>query len=197
MFCCKKCRLKHEINFHKIIPECDLCIYGKWIYDNNIEETLSKHLEESHFPLNCVYCRKVFNSIEEIFQHKKCRGRQFKTDSPITPFKQEVPALLVSSCDQDSPILQELQRKEALNYIFYLATSTPMQRGQEPNIMFEKINKEPITPVDQASINVINKSIIKKTDSIKSENSSKRRVTFSETPGTNSANKDLSKNLVY
>ncbi|KAF7287758.1 hypothetical protein GWI33_003392 [Rhynchophorus ferrugineus] len=61
-----------------------------------------------------------------------------------------------------------------------------MQKGTEVNI-FEK-SREPLTPVDKGSL-LNSKSIIKKVDSIKSENSSNRRVTFGNTPTHNSVQK--------
>lgn len=89
---------------------------------------------------------------------------------------------MVSVEDQDSPILQELQRIQALNFIFKLATSTPMQNTEQEN--FDKSKDDASTSAERSQIS--NKSIIKKTQTLrKSDESSKRRVTFSDTPGSN------------
>ncbi|CAG9759342.1 unnamed protein product [Ceutorhynchus assimilis] len=130
--------------------------------------------------------RKVFASVEEIRQHRKCPVLQKRDDFPNTPFKEAT----IGEADeeaQDSPILQELQRKELLSYKFDLATSTPMPRIQEP-VIFDKNRISDIQFDTEKSVPVVNKSIIRKTDSrvdsIKDEDhSSKRRVTFVETPG--------------
>ncbi|XP_030748503.1 uncharacterized protein LOC115876740 [Sitophilus oryzae] len=178
-FCCENCRIKHETNVHNIFPSCDICVYGVFSY-GNIDDLLLKHLETTHLPLYCNYCTKIFKCVEDILQHRKCSVLPFKEDSPKTPFA-DIPSLQVE--DNQSPILQEFQGKEHLKYVFNLATSTPMQKGNEIN-SFEK-SREPLTPVDLCSM-IKNKSIIKKTDSIKSQHSSKRRVTFGQTPKHNS-----------
>ncbi|XP_076262319.1 uncharacterized protein LOC143197629 isoform X2 [Rhynchophorus ferrugineus] len=181
-FCCENCRVKHETIVHKIFPNCDICVYGQFTFGNLDDHSL-KHLEDCHLPLHCVYCKRIFKSIKEILQHRKCQILQNKEDSPKTPFR-ETP-IIISNEDNQSPILQG---QENLKHIFNLATSTPMQKGTEVNI-FEK-SREPLTPVDKGSL-LNSKSIIKKVDSIKSENSSNRRVTFGNTPTHNSVQKKI------
>ncbi|KAH1023039.1 hypothetical protein HUJ04_012321 [Dendroctonus ponderosae] len=177
-FCCKNCRCKHETDYHSVISQCDICIYGTFVFEN-IDENILQHIKETHLPLNCLYCKRVFSCIEEIIQHKKCPVH-YKSDSPKTPLFKP-PEILISADDQDSPILQELQRNQALNFIFKLATSTPMQNTETEN--FHKSKDDAITPSERFQIS--NKSIIKKTQTLrKSDESSKRRVTFSETTGT-------------
>lgn len=190
VFCCVKCRKKHESKVHNVDPDCDLCVYGQFSFIT-IDDSLLLHIKNSHLPLKCLYCFKLFSSIEEVLQRKKCSVAYLhysKEDSPKTPFRQPPD---INANDQDSPVLNGLQSKDDFHYFINLATSTPMQTTQEQKLMafIDKSNKEPLTPVDRLDKPInINKSIIKKVNSlVKCDSSSKRRVTFGEPSECNSA----------
>ncbi|KAL1492804.1 hypothetical protein ABEB36_010987 [Hypothenemus hampei] len=171
VFCCEKCREKHEIKVHKVNPKCDICIYGKILF-NLTDESLVKHIETTHLPLHCLNCKLVFRSIEDITEHLKCiKQYSISIDIAGTPYKlQDFEAVF----HQDSPI----STKDIINNNTR-ATSTPMQKITEQTEGFEG-GKQIITPISSDDNLKTNKSIMKKNILLKSDHSSKLKVTFAE-----------------
>lgn len=85
-FCCSKCRLKHEQNFHEMEIEakkkedyiksvCYLCHNMKFPFDTDfkfVTEDLLQHITDDHLPLECRKCAKVFRSAIDLKNVKKC-----------------------------------------------------------------------------------------------------------------------------
>ncbi|XP_060515899.1 uncharacterized protein LOC132695583 isoform X2 [Cylas formicarius] len=174
VFCCVRCRKKHEKAVHDVNPDCEICVYGCLILKNK-DQSIIEHLKSKHWPLYCIYCKEVFNLTEELLQHNICPASQYSENSPKTPFTKALAGILISTHDQDSPIFSEQQRKDDTNYVSKVVTSTPVEKCEYA--ANNKTFKKDTTPC------VENKSIIKKPDSEnRSAQISKRRVTFSETP---------------
>ncbi|KAG5873434.1 hypothetical protein JTB14_031051 [Gonioctena quinquepunctata] len=183
VFCCKKCREKHEKTKHDINPECDICVYGNTVRSSILANLF--HIKRRHWPLHCLICKRVFGSVNEIFDHTKCpAGYKNFNDVQRSPF---TPVQSYAEIPYDSPPLssdylheKDQRSNKKLNIVFNLATSTPMQR--EDNNLLEKIQEVIVTPDDYSENS--KSSIIKKSnlDSNQGGSLKKRRVTFGETP---------------
>ncbi|XP_057660310.1 uncharacterized protein LOC130896318 [Diorhabda carinulata] len=171
VFCCKGCREKHETKRHNVFPACEICITGKIII-SSASQIVIEHIKLVHWPLHCLFCKRLFGSVEELFQHIKCpltngvtKNEEF---SPYTP----------SSTTNYS--YNYMKGKMDLGTRSNVAASTPMQQVHGNNA-FKKISEVIITPVDSS-------------ENINEASSLKRRVTFCETPITESLFSRKSKN---
>lgn len=176
----------HEQSVHNIHPKCGICIDGQTTLKNPSPD-LIEHVKNKHWPLHCVHCSLVFDTIEEIFVHNKCpASRKKKAETPENQndiHKYKTPPLF------GQIIIKQGLNKQCIMYEnqICITTSTPVHRDEKD---FVQIISEVITPVD----NVENKEIVcfKKDscsksaltpilcDSKKNEQHSKRKVTFSE-----------------
>lgn len=177
IFCCECCKKKHEKVKHAVFPDCDICIYGG-IRISDVSAKLFKHLQTSHWPLHCVWCKKVFTTESELGEHFKCPiiTNYYSEKSPLTPSIQ-----IEENTFESPPLAQLLQKNQQgeknLGTIPSLATSTPMQCCKEDNnILLLKVETVIITPVNSAENT--KESILKKAGRV---DSSKRRVTFCNT----------------
>lgn len=176
--CCAKCRIKHETDVHKINPDCDICVVGR-TFLKNPPDSLLAHIKEAHWPLHCVRCERVFETLDEINVHVKCDGwKKFAHQTPKRGNEFVIP--LISATD--------VPKKNQLNAIYehkaYIPTSTPVAKTDDDDQV--QIIAEIITPVDCVE-NVENKYALYKSsltpllrDNKKNDQYSKRRVTFSE-----------------
>lgn len=148
--------MKHEINLHQINPECDICISGR-VFLRDPSESLLEHIRNNHWPLHCVYCKRVFNTVEEIFLHNKCAKSFNEQDNENNNTPQISCKSNVQSC---------------------VPTSTPKE---DENEYLYKIS-DFISPVDLAIQNNLHKSAFTPNNysDRKNEQYLKRRVTFSE-----------------
>ncbi|KAF5285697.1 hypothetical protein FQA39_LY16503 [Lamprigera yunnana] len=188
-FCCEKCRLRHEVNYHKAFKECDICFYGKIIL-REPSEKLQLHLKDEHMPLHCLKCEVVFETFDDIMCHRIC-------------IMEKNPNREVSTADEnyDSPPIGTMHKsiftssnKNFSNNANYLTTSTPMQKLNERDL--EDI-PEIITPVDTKNVLEVITRSVGSSDCIESpifgDQSSnlhvpiKRKVTFCQTPMVNSS----------
>ncbi|CAH1153455.1 unnamed protein product [Phaedon cochleariae] len=178
VFCCKQCREKHEKEVHRIHPDCDICIYGKTVLFST-SASLIDHIKTVHWPLHCLVCKRLFGSVDELFQHSKCPlGTRINGDLENSPYTPGHSTFAEQSYDSP-PLLYCLhgrgQSNKNLKVISNLATSTPMQK--EDNHLLEKIQQVIVTPVESIDNDVVKKSQQENnTGSLK-----KRRVTFGET----------------
>lgn len=179
IFCCERCRKKHEKIKHNVCPDCDICIYGE-IRISNVSAKIFEHLQTSHWPLHCVWCKREFHSEDELGEHLKCPfiANYYSEKGPLTPSIQ----IAEDTTFESPPLLQLFQKNQQceknLGAIANLATSTPMQCCKEDNnnLLF-KVKTAIITPVNSAENT--KESILKKAG--RTTDSSKRRVTFCET----------------
>ncbi|KAJ3639820.1 hypothetical protein Zmor_003156 [Zophobas morio] len=176
-FCCEKCRAHHEEDFHNVNPECELCIYGRTTIKEASVSLLS-HIKSAHWPLHCVFCKKVFSSLDELVPHDKCPLKVEKMcgtpKTPVTP---------VADKEEPSPEITPFYKTTKNGTHQNGPTSIAMAASSTPLFHKEEINtKQKITP-DNQSLN-IHKSNLKLTGSSNLSDSkrSDRRVTFSETP---------------
>lgn len=62
IFCCAKCRIKHEdlkhVEIKKIILDCSICNGAPFLLNIN-NKKLMEHIIEKHLPLHCKKCSKV------------------------------------------------------------------------------------------------------------------------------------------
>lgn len=175
----------HEQDVHKIHPKCGICVYGQTTFKNPSPD-LIEHVKNKHWPLHCVHCDRIFESVEEIFVHSKCpAGRKKKPEE--TPENQN------DRCKYNTPpLFGQIIIKQGINKqcVMYenqicITTSTPVARDDKD---FVQIISEVITPVDNpenkeiANKKECNKSALTPIlcDSKKNEQHSKRKVTFSE-----------------
>lgn len=161
MFCCKNCRLKHELNNHKTNLECDICVKGRIIIKNPTDSLL-EHIKKDHWPLYCVYCERVFETIDDIFEHNKCPKQEENNNTP--PISQKDVKLIAAgqSC---------------------VPTSTPVAPREDDNNFLQQIS-EVITPVEiylDKKEEIQYKSPLTPHNERKNDQYTKRRVTFSET----------------
>lgn len=179
IFCCERCRSKHEETSHSVFPTCEICIYGN-IRISKITKELLTHMKRSHWPLRCVWCKKVFISEELLESHFKCPlliNSCYSENSPLTPSFQ----LSEETTFESPPLIQLFQKNQQceknLSVMSNLATSTPMQCCKEDNNnLLQKVKTVIKTPVNSAENT--KESILKKTGH--TDSSSKRRVTFCE-----------------
>ncbi|XP_068916162.1 uncharacterized protein fs(1)Ya isoform X3 [Tenebrio molitor] len=181
VFCCKNCRALHEQNAHNVNPDCEICIYGRTTIKNVSVEMLS-HIKSRHWPLHCVFCKQIFNSLDELVPHNKCSIKQehFKMQvgtpkTPVTPLmEKEEPSPEVTPFYKS--IIPGTQQNGAAMTIG--ATSTPLVHKEEMS------KHDKITPINQSEIKCIQKSSLKLTGSANLSDSKKseRRVTFSLSP---------------
>ncbi|XP_019870281.2 uncharacterized protein LOC109598801 [Aethina tumida] len=167
VFCCVQCRLNHEKSAHNLtFPECDFCLYGIGTIKNPTVE-LIEHIIQTHWPIHCVLCKKVFNSPEDLFIHGKCTPTIAVYNSPT---------VAENNKEYDSPPITALFGKDGtgkkyLDVLKNLATSTPMQVNGDTSV--------DINPFSLSSVN--------KTEGDKNycetpnQELSKRKVTFCET----------------
>lgn len=157
MFCCENCRRKHEINTHKIHPDCSICIYGKIIL-RDPSDSLLQHIKAKHWPLHCLYCGKMFNTIEELILYNKC-----PKIAPVQNDKENNNTPPISAGQSCVP------------------TSTPLAPHEDESKFLQKMS-EMITPVDTIEKKeVSNASPFTPQNEKKNEPYRKRRVTFSDT----------------
>lgn len=178
IFCCVCCRKKHEKEKHNVFPDCNICIYGT-IKISSISEEVLPHLQNTHWPLHCVRCKRIFNIPGEIKQHTECSviSNNYSGNSPYTPSIN----IFEDTTFESPPLVQLFEKNQEcgnnLNVISNLATSTPMQECTEENNLLQKIKSVIITPVNSGDNT--NENILKKTGH--SGSPLKRRVTFCET----------------
>lgn len=159
--------MKHELNKHKIHLECDICIKGTIII-RDPSDSLLQHIKENHWPLYCVYCERVFERIDDIFEHNRC---------PKSLLKQEV-----SDKNNTPPILQKDVKLIAAGQTS-VPTSTPVAPREDDNNFLQQISAV-ITPVEvylDKKEEIQYKSPLTPHNERKNDQYTKRRVTFSET----------------
>lgn len=183
VFCCQNCRERHEQNFHGINLKCNICIYGQTFLRNPSPE-LIKHIESEHLPLHCVNCDRYFFSVKDTAVHNKCSD-VYKKKAEETPENEQSKFHTPSLCSQ---II--IKNKQCVMYEdqICITTSTPVARGDND---FVQIISEVITPVDnlENKETANNQTFITSSksaltpilcDTKKSDQHSKRKVTFSE-----------------
>lgn len=187
IFCCVKCRKKHENTEHKVNPECDICFYGEIISTNSIIALLP-HIREQHWPLHCKKCKRIFGSIDELILHNLCPiGKNSANDiSNKTPLK---PISIIEeklNNDYNSPPIMypfggNIDGKAFLldaNNFLSRTTSTPMQ-GEGYKCFLDNMSG-PITPVE-GNTNVADDNS-QQNVTYSNESKINRKVTFNETP---------------
>ncbi|GLV45028.1 hypothetical protein CBL_14399 [Carabus blaptoides fortunei] len=85
LFCCEKCRFKHEKRVHNLVIDCNICIYGKMYY-RNVSCELQEHIRTVHLPVMCQICKKKFCYMFELTENHKCVQPY---DSPINRLNTE------------------------------------------------------------------------------------------------------------
>ncbi|CAH0562119.1 unnamed protein product [Brassicogethes aeneus] len=143
VFCCVDCREKHEQIVHNIEhPYCDICMFGR-TYILKPSEKVLKHIKDSHCPLNCVVCKKVYTTIEELLSHKKC---ELPPPTPNNP-------LIEVSQDYDSPPVTALiANNRMLNVFTNVISSTPMQDNKLNKMQDGSVNhSSDISKIDNKS----------------------------------------------
>lgn len=148
--------MRHERSRHKIDPSCDLCVYGKAIV-KVFPYSLQDHVQH-HFPVQCVYCKRVFTTAAQITSSAACQV--------------EVKNTKVSS-------MKEMKTS--------ILSSTPTQQNDIPNF-FSKISQviSPLDQLDSNGV-VADREDTKGTPNAAIENKNvdiakKRKVTFWDTP---------------
>uniref|UniRef100_A0A6P7GUS7 Uncharacterized protein LOC114343142 n=1 Tax=Diabrotica virgifera virgifera TaxID=50390 RepID=A0A6P7GUS7_DIAVI len=183
VFCCKTCRENHETEVHKVFPHCDICIFGQTRI-SSMSQVVLEHIKAAHWPLNCLVCKILFESINDLFQHTRCPLVNNSQKSPYTPHNSGISE---KACTPYIP--GKLDYGNKVNILTNLATSTPMQRDQA-NIALGRIQEVIITPVDC--------SVEKNGDTVEHNSLSlKRKVTFSDTPITESLSKKLKNSSAF
>lgn len=71
LFCCNKCRRRHEQKTHNLVYECAICRGDPLIIDPEKSESsplidLLEHVRIKHMPLHCNKCDKMYNSPEDL-----------------------------------------------------------------------------------------------------------------------------------
>ncbi|XP_022915340.2 uncharacterized protein [Onthophagus taurus] len=178
VFCCEKCRQKHELKIHDIYPNCDICAYGSIVLKLPTDDLLN-HIKEKHWPLHCVDCNRIFGAVHELILHNKCplakieetplnydadtNGKivNFDSGSIEIPFKNITPS-----------------GGEIFDYskMGYLTTSTPRAVSDKVMNIFESVTTSEIKSKTDEDF-VSNAT----TDDVKVKRST-RTVTFNETP---------------
>lgn len=177
VFCCSDCREAHQRQFHKIEPDCEICLYGRGTI-KNVSIILFNHIKKFHWPLHCVFCKKQFETLDELIPHGKCdmnpNGDVQKNmpKTPVTPVVEQEASLVVTPFYKIC-VPGTLQPGVTATIG---ATSTPLQQ-----------NADKITPVNNNQKKFY-KSNLKLTASTGRSDSKKmeRRVTFGETPSFSS-----------
>ncbi|XP_044257626.1 uncharacterized protein LOC123006844 isoform X2 [Tribolium madens] len=174
IFCCVNCRMSHEENYHNVNPKCEICIYGRATV-KNASISLLNHIKAAHWPLHCVFCKKVFTSLDELVPHDKCplklgtlKMQEASPKTPVTSLTEKEKLSL-----EVTPFYKAVQVGPHQIRARMGATSTPL-------IHKESDKEDKITPINQSEI-VYHKSNLKMTGS-SNLSDSKKRVTFSETP---------------
>lgn len=78
MFCCADCRFLHEQKKHnikeKFVPEldCPICQNDQFFLKQDVSTELLKHIHETHMPLNCNKCSKIYTTMEDLLCFSKC-----------------------------------------------------------------------------------------------------------------------------
>lgn len=168
MFCCEECRKDHELKNHNVHSECDICIRGK-ILLKDPSESLLQHIRENHWPLHCIHCERIFDTVNDIFIHNKCPKSmliEVDNDNNNTPPTSERNFACITTAGQSC-----------------VPTSTPVAPRENENEFLQKMT-ETITPVDVLQKKEIeNKSVFTPSNCSEKRNDqyTKRRVTFSNT----------------
>ncbi|XP_015833668.1 uncharacterized protein LOC100141915 isoform X2 [Tribolium castaneum] len=174
-FCCPNCRILHEEKFHNVNPECEICVYGRASL-KNASVSLLNHIKTAHWPLHCVFCKKLFTSFDDLLSHDKCPFKLETLKMETTP---KTPVTSLTETEKPSPEVTPFYKATehgALKTRTMGATSTPL-------IHKDSDKSDKITPINQSEI-IYHKSSLKLTGSSNFSDSKKsdRRVTFSETP---------------
>lgn len=179
VFCCENCRRKHECDDHKIHPECDICTSGS-TYLRNPSDSLLVHIKDRHWPLHCVLCNRIFETINDLFAHSKCTKSQLTKDDNET---NKTPQLLQ----------KQIAATEKSAGRFRVSTSTPLAPREEENEFLQKMS-EVITPVDVLEKNddAQYKSPFTPHNERCAEQYTKRKVRFSETVEQITDNENIS-----
>lgn len=159
-------------------------MYGQ-TYLSNASEELLEHIKQEHWPLHCVRCQRVFKRVDEIFIHCKCHTNN-SDDTPETPQENEISAVTPSNPGGDL-LAKSIDNKllKVCGMGNYMTTSTPVFAGNDKD--FVQIISGVITPVEnldeagsyQNPYKAIQTPLLFRTNK-KIEQSSKRKVTFSE-----------------
>ncbi|GJQ68554.1 hypothetical protein Trydic_g14408 [Trypoxylus dichotomus] len=195
VFCCIKCRKKHEKIIHNVNPDCDICFYGEIIFKNPSGDII-EHIKTQHWPLRCRMCKRVFGSIDELILHNLCpiNKKSFNDNSNITPVRPGVLAENKSDMKFDSPPVMYPFGDASVNTnimisvtnnILAVTTSTPMQGGGFIGKM-----PEALTPVEPTKKDIGTDSLPEIGDTSKGSVSINRKVTFNETQLTETLGKN-------
>lgn len=128
--------------------------------------------------MHCVFCKKIFETLDELVPHGKCpmnpyvEMKKIQPNTPVTPVLEQEASLVVTPFYK---ICVPGTQKTGITATIG-ATSTPLQQ-----------NADKITPVNNNQ-NKLYKSNLKLTASTGRSDSKKmeRRVTFGETPSFSS-----------
>lgn len=73
------------------------------MYLRDPSETLLEHIKDNHWPLHCVYCKRVFNTIDDIFLHNKCPNGNENNNTPPISGKNNIKSCVTTS----TPLIPE------------------------------------------------------------------------------------------
>lgn len=181
LFCCEKCRTKHEINEHKININCEICLYGEGVIHKQYPEELLNHIEDTHCPIYCKKCNKTFESASAIIEHINQPVKE-KMEN-VTPVERNVSTPPFPATPFQGP-------GKYLHDIIDLATSTPLPNNQDGRVLGNNVFLSTLTPVENAECESLNKGPEGKT----MKNQENKHITFCGTPSveTQRVIKDLS-----
>ncbi|XP_037937659.1 mitosis initiation protein fs(1)Ya [Teleopsis dalmanni] len=90
VFCCEKCRQKHEIKNHAIVVQnsaqlsdkqesskaiylfCSICAKQPLTLKVHMYEEMLEHINANHLPLHCIKCDKLYTKIADLKEFTKC-----------------------------------------------------------------------------------------------------------------------------
>lgn len=101
VFCCMKCRQKHEETCHKVEMEawkkaehiqsvCYLCNDQK-LPLQDITDEIMQHIADVHLPLKCNKCSRIFKSVSELSEVGKCCKPPEPIAKPLEVVMEEMP----------------------------------------------------------------------------------------------------------
>ncbi|KAK9303514.1 hypothetical protein QLX08_004824 [Tetragonisca angustula] len=174
LFCCAKCRERHEENKHtKRYPNCPFCMNQKFPLRCFEDKALVSHIVTRHLPLYCYLCGEIFKQSKDLESLGTCKWWKSKQRHSLVSAQKSILGTPPLVSDEKNPSqFGSLTSPPEL----YRNTSTPMLVDQKTGFNFKTPNvpnfslKTPKT--DSASLNNYEVRGSSQRSSLKSDDSS-------------------------
>ncbi|XP_055923999.1 mitosis initiation protein fs(1)Ya [Eupeodes corollae] len=141
VFCCSECREKHELKNHAIVVQCvkpvlhsfcPICEKKPLVLHELMHIELLNHIAETHLPLNCRKCSRLYTKIEDLIKFSKC-------------VQSNVSCNLEAAIVTASQISEELTQQPLTSFASSVSTQTSPFRVPD-------INDSHLTPISMINL---------------------------------------------